>query len=205
MSEFSNNENGGNFKPGVDWSLPLEAVHVDGAVVPARLERANGEVGYVVAFNGMSGWPVWFDGSVRGANWTIRNVAVAAPADAIQGDLTGEGSPGASEGVEASGGAVAGRDTVTLERMTLAQWQDRYSDCVGHWAAEILRDLGLVKEEPQDTSLQDAREICAQMMLERCGDDLGQRLAKYYRAGAYDDNNDMTIALRALEKGKRSC
>lgn len=198
MSKQSNSGNEKNFKPG-------DRVRFNGRTQSGLV---HGSV-YTVCEVDFSGFPTVIDddGDYRDRGkdeWEKVEDAAKAPTDAAGEDLTGEGSPGASGGVEASGGAVTGRDTVTLERMTLAQWQEKYSDCVGHWAESILRDLGLVKEEgSQDVAV--AREICAEVAVEKYNPDLGQRLAEHFRAGAYDDGSEMTIALRALEKGKQSC
>lgn len=206
MSKQSNSGNAKNFKPGdrVRFSGKSEVgLYNDFVYLVSEVDK----FGFLTVIDGDG------DARYRGKDeWEKVEDAAKAPQSPVQGDLTGEGSPGASAGVEASGGAVAGRDTVTLERMTedeAAAWDD------AQWVAwdgneprviAAFRTLGIIKPEPViDTTLLIAREICAQMMLERYNPDLGQELAEHYRAGAYDDGNEMTIALRALEKGKQSC
>jgi hypothetical protein len=89
-------------------------------------------------------------------------------------------------------------------KLTEAEVRGNYVGPAVDHIVELLRERGLIAEEPVDPLLVEAREICARIGSDLCGKRFpggGAERCEMIRAGGCDDFYEARIALAALHRG----
>lgn len=180
----------------IDWNKKLEVVNGQGAVLPAVWvsRQTNGGITTVMVMAGFPGdiIEITFYGSDKSGGWTIRNVQPTTPQ--IPAEL-----------VERMVSLV--RELAAVEKSTLTgfvgdrNWEKFRDDAARRHteARAIVAELPVVEPKyKMDPDLPEAAKLLCSMV----GPNFHMYSTEYAERGAYDDDPEIKIALKAIKRGR---